>query len=304
MTAAPHAPAADVSEATAAAMAAAGLVPGQSPSPLRLPDATSLFQRRAARLRRLAGGHSLGGWLSFVATLADAQHALAAATASAPPAAQWPLDLQALLARLGDTVPPPARVALGLLGPGESGRLAAFADRLINDQLETTDLPAAPFVTAALQVAWTRHAAVLDVNTISVHATAQVCPVCGGAPVAGVLHVGMEAGGLRYLHCGICHTAWHHVRASCVSCGDGKHVDQRFLEGTGEDRTKGGQGKDGPVRAETCGACHSYLKLLFLDKAPDLDPVADDLASLALDILVGEEGYQRIGGNPFLVLAD
>ena len=33
--------------------------------------------------------------------------------------------------------------------------------------------------------------------------------------------VGAESG-LRYLHCGQCHTAWHHVRASCVACGEAK----------------------------------------------------------------------------------
>ncbi|MDQ2105987.1 formate dehydrogenase accessory protein FdhE domain-containing protein, partial [Azospirillum isscasi] len=56
---------APISEATAAAMAAAGLVPGQSPAPLRLPDA-ALFARRAARLRTLADGHAMGDWLRFV----------------------------------------------------------------------------------------------------------------------------------------------------------------------------------------------------------------------------------------------
>ncbi len=280
-------------EATAAAMAAAGLVPGQSPSPLRLPDPATLFQRRAARLRALASGHSLGDWLSFVATLADAQHALAATPAvSSAPADQWPRDLHALLARLGDDVPPSARAALAALRHADTDTLAALAAHLTDGALESADLAAAPFVAAALQVAWTRHAAGVDASALAPHATAGACPVCGGAPVAGVMQVGMESGGLRYLHCGLCHTAWHHVRAACVACGDGKDVSQRFVEG-----------QDGPVRAETCDACHSSLKLLFLDKAPDLDPVADDLATLALDILIGEEGYRRIGANPFLALA-
>ncbi|CAO3438738.1 formate dehydrogenase accessory protein FdhE [Azospirillum doebereinerae] len=291
MMSVPHPAADSATEATAAAMAAAGLVPGQSPAPLRLPDPARLFQRRAARLRALASGHSLGGWLSFVATLADAQHALVAEPAPAPAAEQWRDDLRALRSRLGDAVPAPARPALDALVLADAEALDALADRLTGGRLETADLAAAPFVAAALQVAWTRHAATAETTA---HATAHACPVCGGAPVAGVLHVGMEAGGLRYLHCGVCHTAWHHVRSACVACGDGKEVSQRFIEG---------QGEQGPVRAETCDACHSYLKLLFLEKAPDLDPVADDLATLALDLLVGEEGYQRVGGNPFLVLA-
>src|SRR5262245_50882034 len=41
---------------------------------LRLPERASLFADRAARLRQLAPGHAMGGYLEFIATLADAQH--------------------------------------------------------------------------------------------------------------------------------------------------------------------------------------------------------------------------------------
>src|SRR5262245_19848699 len=41
---------------------------------LRLPDRASLFADRAARLRQLAPGHAMGGYLEFIACLADAQH--------------------------------------------------------------------------------------------------------------------------------------------------------------------------------------------------------------------------------------
>ncbi len=290
---------APISEATAAAMAAAGLVPGQSPAPLRLPD-TALFARRAARLRGLADGHAMGDWLRFVATLADAQGTVAATSASLPPEEQWAADLRALAARLGtpgSALPGGAREALNALAASDADALEALAGRWAGDALEDGDLAAAPFLGAAFQTAWTRHAVALDPASVTAHATASSCPVCGGAPVAGVLQVGMESGGLRYLHCGICHTAWHHVRACCVACGDGKDVSQRFIEGTD------GKEANDVVRAETCDSCHSYLKLLFLSKAPDLDPVADDLATLALDLLLGEEDYRRIGVNPFLAVA-
>ncbi|HMX17540.1 MAG TPA: formate dehydrogenase accessory protein FdhE, partial [Rhodocyclaceae bacterium] len=52
---------------------------------------------------------------------------------------------------------------------------------------------------------------------------------------------------------------------------------------------------------ETCDDCHSYLKIVYQEKAPDADPVADDLATLALDILVYEAGYTRAGPNLLLV---
>jgi FdhE protein len=54
------------------------------------------------------------------------------------------------------------------------------------------------------------------------------------------------------------------------------------------------------VRAETCEACKSYLKIVYQEKGT-VDPVADDLATLALDILVDEAGYARSGPNLLLV---
>ena len=38
------------------------------------------------------------------------------------------------------------------------------------------------------------------------------------------------------------------------------------------------------------------------DEIPEADPVADDLATLGLDIAVGEAGYERGGANPFLLI--
>ena len=58
------------------------------------------------------------------------------------------------------------------------------------------------------------------------------------------------------------------------------------------------------AKAESCEVCRSYRKLYRLDKQQYADPVADDLASLALDILVGEAGYARAGHNPFLLLTE
>ena len=34
------------------------------------------------------------------------------------------------------------------------------------------------------------------------------------------------------------------------------------------------------VRAETCGDCQSYLKIMFQEKDPNVEAVADDLASI------------------------
>lgn len=282
-----------VSVDTASAMAAAGLVPGTSPVPVRLPAAVALFLNRARRLRELAPGHSLAPWLDFVAQLADVQGELVAQAApEAEPGRQWLTDLRSLVGRLRGRVPETMVDILDRLDKAPAADLDGLAARLQGGEPKAEDLPAAPFAVAALQVAWTRHSSGLTAEAVQAPATAAHCPVCGSAPVAGVIHVGAESG-LRYLHCGQCHTAWHHVRASCVACGESKDLSYASLAG-----------EEAGVRAETCGDCKTYLKLFLGDKRPGLDPVADDLATLAVDILVGEEGYQRLGINPYLLMAE
>lgn len=276
-----------------AAIAEAGLVPGQSPSPVLLPDAATVFAKRAARLRALVPGHSLAPLLDFVAVLADAQQAVIEKPLDAPqsPAQRWLADLRGVLAAAGAKVPDSVRGMVAALEQADDAALAASLERIQAGRPSRDDLAAAPFLAAAEQVAWVRHAAGLDVAATP-SAIAHECPVCGRPPLAGMIHIGGASAGLRYLHCGNCGTAWHHVRANCVACGDSRDLAYHMIEG-------GDQG----VRAECCDACNSTLKLFLLDKNPDYDPVADDLATLALDILVGEKGYQRMGGNPFLVMA-
>jgi FdhE protein len=61
------------------------------------------------------------------------------------------------------------------------------------------------------------------------------------------------------------------------------------------------EGSSGAVKAETCDECGTYLKIMYMDKELHVDPVADDLASLALDLKVGDNGLLRSG--PLLFLA-
>src|ERR1700675_4345568 len=56
---------------------------------VRLPDRDTLFSRRAARIRKLSVGATIGDYLQFLAVLVDAQHAaLANLAAPMPTAAQ------------------------------------------------------------------------------------------------------------------------------------------------------------------------------------------------------------------------
>ena len=54
------------------------------------------------------------------------------------------------------------------------------------------------------------------------------------------------------------------------------------------------------MKAESCDECHTYRKIGYQDKDYDFEPFADDLASLTLDLLMGEEGYRRASPHPWL----
>ena len=142
---------------------------------------------------------------------------------------------------------------------------------------------------AALHVYWTSLAAEFPEHDLPVVSPRGVCPLCGSLPVASVVRVGGSQDGCRYLCCGLCATEWHLVRVTCSHCQDTKEVAYHAIE----------DGAEG-VKAESCDNCHTYRKIFYQEKILHVDPVADDLASLTLDVLMGEAGYLRPSGNPLL----
>ncbi|MDP9108879.1 MAG: formate dehydrogenase accessory protein FdhE, partial [Pseudomonadota bacterium] len=153
----------------------------------------------------------------------------------------------------------------------------------------------APLIGAALQVWWTRQAASLQVDDIGHVGSATVCPVCAARPVASVVDIGASQANLRYLHCSLCSTQWHMVRVTCSACESTKGVAYYSLNADQESATP--SRKLAFARAETCDACHSYLKIFSREKEPQMEASADDLATLALDLLVDQAGYLRSGPN-------
>jgi FdhE protein len=143
-------------------------------------------------------------------------------------------------------------------------------------------------VAAALQVHFAGLAATLDGKALRPVADG-VCPACGGAPVASLVVNWPNADGTRYCACALCATCWNYVRAKCTLCGSTKSISFREIEG----------GK-GTVKAEVCGECQGYVKVLYQQTHPGLDPVADDVATLGLDMLLREQGFRRGAVNPFL----
>jgi len=266
------------------------------------PGASAVFARRAARFEALAPGHAAGDYLALLARVASAQRTVAERVRhaplpppvggalpldlSGPPPPLWREALQHLLPELsGVAGPPPVRAALARLGQLPPAELEGLAERLLAGRLTPIDVPVALFAGAALQVALTVRAAGLPAGSLA--RVEEGCPACGASPTAGMV-LGDDK--LRYLVCGLCATSWHHTRVQCVLCRSAAAVSYLVVDGVA-----------GPARAETCDGCQAWLKLLYVEQAPLLEPLADDVATLALDQLVGERGYQRLGQNPYLL---
>ena len=165
----------------------------------------------------------------------------------------------------------------------------AMVRAVLADSIPVEALADHLFIAAALQVHFARQAARLEAERL-VAVGDGVCPACGAPPVASLVVGWPGAENSRFCACSLCSTLWNYVRVKCTLCGSTKGITYRQVEGS-----------DGHVRAETCDTCRGYVKILQQHQHPALDPVADDVASLALDLLVRELGYRRGAVNPFLL---
>lgn len=281
-----------------------------------LPTPASLFAERAARVRQLADGNPIADYLQFIAKIIDAQHAAVANLKAAPldsaavaqaqehsmplmpalqnidPAWQGVLDTMLDTLSADDGLPEPLQpliAALRELNPDERNDIAR---KLLQKEGSSRDIGISPFVMAALQVTFAQRASQLSESDVPYTNPATICPVCASEPVASVLRIGGQMAGHRYLHCGTCCTEWQMVRVKCSHCESTKGVRYQGIEG----------GKD-VVMAETCDECGTYRKVVNQEKDPMAEPLADDLASLMLDLLMGETTYQRASPNPLLYVA-
>lgn len=277
------------------------------------PPGRDLFALRAGRLRSLSEGHALGGYLAFLALLADAQQSVLNQFPALPlpgrdeqalclkhgmplldvrtlprnPAWRWGLSM--ILRQIGEAaLPSAARESVAGLTLAGEVLLEEMADRILAGDLAGIPPQGLPFVAAALQVYWVHMASSFGEDAFGRLEQGGLCPVCGSWPNAGIVSIAGAGQGLRYLSCSLCASRWHMVRVKCSNCESTEGIDFYTLEGS-----------DGAVKAESCGACNSYLKLLYLGKDPGMEATADDLATLALDMLMEREGKGRKGANLF-----
>jgi FdhE protein len=274
------------------------------PERVRLLDPALRFEARARRLLRLAQGHAAGDWLRLHARIAWGQSAAVRqvrvpavrAAVDGPPLAwericrdsTWRLMLAEVLSGASTPgLPAEAVAAICLLDAADVARLEALADLQLAGRTPRNELATAPFVGAALQ-AWFAALAV-RLEPMTAAASAGACPVCGAPPVAGVIDGTTR---LRFLTCGLCGAEWNARRLTCIACDDDARLAYFHVDG------------DEGAEAEACETCRGYVKLFDLEQRVGVEPVADDAATLALDLLMAEEGYRRIGPTPLLAVAE
>jgi FdhE protein len=106
------------------------------------------------------------------------------------------------------------------------------------------------------------------------------CPVCGSLPYISTLN----DQGQRHLLCSFCGYLWLSERLICPFCENSDHQKLHYFYAEGKEA----------YRADICDNCRQYIKTVDtrkLDYDPDL--TVEDIATIHLDILAAEKGYNK-----------
>ncbi len=108
------------------------------------------------------------------------------------------------------------------------------------------------------------------------------CFICGADATLGELRENEQ---VMHLRCGQCGADWQFRRLQCVFCGNEDHRTLSCLYS--EDKLE-------KMRVEACDSCRGYLKVItsFSPTPPEMLTV-EDLATLHLDYIAQERGYER-----------
>jgi FdhE protein len=118
------------------------------------------------------------------------------------------------------------------------------------------------------------------------------CPVCGRKPSMAFIRAD---DGQNILQCQVCRTQWAYPRATCLVCGNSNNDSYRYIY----DET------DKAHRAYICDKCKKYTKATDcreFDREVDLE--VEDLATLVLDYVAKQKGYEPGGRITFAVSLD
>jgi FdhE protein len=213
------------------------------------------WEARIKRARTLAGARlEARAALAFYAELAGLQQSLAHAHQHAESA------LTEYLQWLQRNAPPPiAEASISITASGTPW------DALVAIYPTTTDHARAFIVEGLLQVF-----------------PADPCPYCSGPPVVSVLRDAAH-GSRRTNVCGVCLAESAAPRLGCLGCGESA-VDRLPVFRT--------ESTD-PARIDACDSCRGYVKTIDFTRDALACVIADDLASVSLDLWAREQGYHR-----------
>ena len=105
------------------------------------------------------------------------------------------------------------------------------------------------------------------------------CPICSKEPKIGEIR---EEEGRRYLFCTQCGFEWRFRRIKCPFCGNEEQQTLAFFSIDGEEK----------YRVDVCHECKRYIKIVdFRESKEEANLDVEDIATLHLDMLANEEGY-------------
>jgi FdhE protein len=106
------------------------------------------------------------------------------------------------------------------------------------------------------------------------------CPICGKEPKIGEIR---EEEGRRFLFCTQCGFEWRFRRIKCPFCGNEEQQTLAYFTIEGEEK----------YRVDVCNECKRYIKIVdFRESKEEANLDVEDIATLHLDMLANEEGYE------------
>lgn len=106
------------------------------------------------------------------------------------------------------------------------------------------------------------------------------CPICGKEPKIGEIR---EEEGRRFLFCTQCGFEWRFRRIKCPFCGNEEQQTLAYFTIEGEEK----------YRVDVCHECKRYIKIVdFRESKEEANLDVEDIATLHLDMLANEEGYE------------
>lgn len=275
--------------------------------PFFIAPPSDVFAKRAARFSALAQEEQDLSWqayLNLLAALCQTQDQFLSRQEKIrdiPP--QLPRDETWLSDKLAAQLPDFCQALLQNPALSETARRQIQSLATNAAQLSAMPAEAAQdniWLQALEQVLWTAWSSQLAEDDVPSVKERSHCPCCGEDAVASIILSGGDDDNLRYLHCPRCNSRWNALRAKCTFCNQQSGMQLQQLSAPNAEKHHLPSALRS-ARAESCDRCKHYRKFFFLREQALADPIADDLASLALDILIGEKDYSRGGYNPFLI---